>query len=301
MSSYDCRPAAHAYLDLGLAVGELQPCSKIPYGGSRGVYGATKNRDEVERFNPKSNLFVACGSVSGVAVTDVDPRNRGDVALDDLERRHGRFVRAPFQRSGRGDGGHHRFCAYPVGGVRSCDLAPGVELLSDGKYVLVWPSVHPETGGMYMHDQVASIFTMPLAPLPQWVIDIAGRGGTIDYGQPTGASATSFLGTAFRAAGWLGRELPNGKIVAVCPWASEHGVHDGERRGIGADSSAVILPPTEKTPLGAFKCRHGECETRRTRDALAALPDVAVRAALDAHPDLFALARRIVLIDRRPS
>ncbi|HEY6461076.1 MAG TPA: bifunctional DNA primase/polymerase, partial [Polyangiaceae bacterium] len=67
MPAYDCRPAAHTYADLGLHVVELAPLSKEPPYGSRGVYGATVDHDAIERFDPRANLAIRCGAVSGIA------------------------------------------------------------------------------------------------------------------------------------------------------------------------------------------------------------------------------------------
>jgi hypothetical protein len=297
-STYDCRPAAHAYADLNHGVVALSPLSKIPYPGTRGVHDATTDHGAIERFPPSSNLAIACGPIVCI---DKDPRHDGHIALDRLQREHGALGRCPLQITGRGDGGDHHVLLAPPGGLSTCDLAPGLELLSYGRYFLVWPSLHPETRRPYAWDPALSIFTVAPPPAPEWLVRLAGPARRVDYGPATGPAAKSFLGVAFNAAGLLGRELPNGKAIAECPWASDHGVHDGERRGAGDDSSTAILPPTEKTPLGAFRCRHSSCERRRTRDALAVMPDNAVRAAMEAHPDLFALARRIVLLDRRPS
>ena len=72
---------------------------------------------------PDANIAVVTGSVSGIAVLDVDPRARGSQALGRLERRWGTLPRTVEARSG-GGGRHVWFAAreeLPVRGSTAVD------------------------------------------------------------------------------------------------------------------------------------------------------------------------------------
>jgi hypothetical protein len=61
------------------------------------------------------------------------------------------------------------------------------------------------------------------------------------------------LGAAFRAAGWLGRELRPGVFAALCP---NRAAHTGGR---DFDSSTVLFAPEPGKRRGRFFCSHEHC------------------------------------------
>lgn len=119
---------------------------------------------------PRANLAFATGAVSGVVVVDVDPRNGGDLAA--LVAEHGPLPPGPVALTGRGDGGSHRWYRCPEGGLRSGPIAPGVDLLADGKVAVLPPSRHPSpqpgTDGRYRW--VSGTEALELPELPAWVV-----------------------------------------------------------------------------------------------------------------------------------
>jgi hypothetical protein len=265
------------------------------------VRDASSDATLIERWwtrLPNAGVAIACGACSGgLVVLDVDPRNDGDATLRALERVHG-----PLPHTARvvtGGGGEHYYFRAQVGcrGVAvPSTLGPGVDVKTDGGYVVAPPSLHP-IGARYRWDVGALLSETPLAPLPTWIASLASKPVPVRAAAPgpTGTAEESFLGVAFVAAGWAGSDLPDGKLAVRCPWFLEHSLEgDGERRGDGTDSSTAVLPPTTATALGAFRCLHAHCASRSTLDVIRALPVHAIEAAVRSHPRAYgALVRRL--------
>lgn len=132
--------AALAYAAAGWPVVLLAPGSKTPATG-HGVKDATTDPDTIHRWfeaEPTANLGIACGEASGIVVIDIDPRNGGDVSWEELTREHGLPADGwPARTAGLGE---HWFFRWQEG-IRSKKLAPGIDLLSDGRYAVVDPSM----------------------------------------------------------------------------------------------------------------------------------------------------------------
>ena len=136
--------AAASYAARGWAVFPLQPGGKEPLT-PHGFKDASIYPEAIAgwwRRWPAANVAIATGTLSGVAVLDIDPRNGGDESLRDLEARYGPLPDTPTVLTG--GGGQHYYFAIPKGmTVRSRRLAPGVDLKGEGGYVVAPPSVHP--------------------------------------------------------------------------------------------------------------------------------------------------------------
>jgi len=98
------------------------------------------------------------GSVSQRVVVDVDPRNGGT-----LEAAYGLGL-PPTRTVVTGSGGHHLHYRIPVNArVKSRKLADGIEVKGEGGFVVLPPSLHPETGQPYRWQDE----TAPIAELPE--------------------------------------------------------------------------------------------------------------------------------------
>jgi hypothetical protein len=225
----------------------------------------------------RANIGLAAGH--GFWVIDVDPRNGGDRTWNALARANDMLPITPTAETG--GQGHHILFSLPAGmGVRLTALGQGIECLGQGHQIVAAPSVHP-SGRIYKWLPEAHPTNTPIAPTPPWLaarVFCATRERTRETA--IGTAAQSFLGVAFRAANWLGRDLPGGKAAARCPWVETHSADTGG----GADSSAALLPPTREFGLGMFRCLHAHCYDRRLLDVLDALPRAAIQAASTAHP-----------------
>jgi len=172
--------AALSYARRGWPVLPIRAGSKEP-ATAHGVKDATTDEATICRWWatwPRANLGVATGSVSGLVVLDVDPRNGGDESLHDLEARYGPLPDTVTALTG--GGGQHRYFSLPEGvTVRSRVLAPGPELKGDGAYVVAPPSVHP-SGQLYRWELTRGPGDVPLASLPAWLLELAQDGRSPD-------------------------------------------------------------------------------------------------------------------------
>ena len=135
--------AALRYAEWGWCVLPVVPNGKIP-ATAHGVNDATKDPEQIKRWwaqNPNLNIGIACGSASGIVVFDIDPRNGGDASWERWVSDHGPMPDGAMALTA---GGGQHFLAMHADGVRSCKLADGIDLLSDGRYFLVYPSTIEE-------------------------------------------------------------------------------------------------------------------------------------------------------------
>ncbi len=135
-----------------------------------GVNAATKNVDEVARLwreHPHANVGIATGRMSGIIALDVDPRNGGRETSRCLAVELGAPPRTVCADTG-GDG-YHRFFLYPdtpLATRHALDNLPGLDVQSDGAYVVAPPSRHA-SGQLYQWRQNRDPTTLPLAALPE--------------------------------------------------------------------------------------------------------------------------------------
>jgi hypothetical protein len=134
--------AALQYAALGwhvfpCAVGQKKPAT--PHG----FKDATTDEATIRRWwttNPRFNIGLATGEISGIVALDIDPRHYGDMVIEAALDEHGPLPDGYYE-SHTGGGGRHYLFAYD--GEASIDLADGLEVKSDGRYIIVPPSIHP--------------------------------------------------------------------------------------------------------------------------------------------------------------
>ena len=115
---------------------------------------------------PDAHLGILTGHRSRLAVLDIDPRNGGDVALEDFLHHHGPLPETPLVLSG-GGGQHYYFaCEEDLPGYK---LAPGLDLQLTGQQVVAPPSGH-RSGRCYAWEASSHPDDVPLAPLPAWIL-----------------------------------------------------------------------------------------------------------------------------------
>ena len=267
---------AEAYVARGWAVFPLRPRSKAP-ATPHGFKDASRDPGQVQRWfgaGSTYNIGIATGATSKFFAVDVDPRHAGDETLGALERVHGTLPQTV--RSVTGGGGQHILYRQPEGVKLASALGDGVEIKTDGGYIVAPPSVHPDTEKTYAWDLGALPSETPIAEAPGWMLEALTRRDRPPLHPVDGADAAdTVIGHAFELAGMLGRPLPGGKRAVRCPWSHEH----SDDRGRGIDSSTCILPPTTPARWGAFRCQHAHCASRRFDDVMGALPPGHVRAA----------------------
>lgn len=136
--------------------------------GGRGVYDASSDPETVaelwQRAPGAQNIGLALPA--GHVGVDVDPRNGGTLAalgltLDDLG-----TVAAE-----TGGGGWHLIYRIPAGVQLESNIA-GVDLKGAGGYLVVAPSIHPDTGRRYRWIDGRSPFDIPPAPMPDRLLKL---------------------------------------------------------------------------------------------------------------------------------
>ena len=139
--------AAIEYASKGLAVFPVKAKGKNPLTNN-GVKDATTNFDQIERWwkkYPSANIGIACGEVSGgLLVVDLDEKENGISGADSLnqwERENGHLPDS--WRSLTGSGGVHIFYKLNGSTKNRVNLLDGVDIRSDGGYIVAPPSIHP--------------------------------------------------------------------------------------------------------------------------------------------------------------
>lgn len=136
--------------------------AKHPIGplAPRGVLEATQDAKKIEWWwnaRPDANLAIALGD--GVIVIDVDPRNGGARSLADLQNKFGELPITLTAHTG-GAGKHLFFEAEGIANSTGV-LGPGLDVKSDGGYVVASPSRHI-SGNHYSWDHsTAAIARLP--------------------------------------------------------------------------------------------------------------------------------------------
>ncbi len=158
--------AALRYAAHGWPVLPLRERSKLP-ATQHGVKDATTDTATIDRWFhqwPNANIGLACNDLLAV---DIDPRAGGIETFVDLLGDHP-LPDTLKSITGRGDGGMHLIFRAPDFPVKNGELAPGVDVKARDGYLVVPPSVHPDTGGIYTW---ANPEAEPTA-IPDWLLDI---------------------------------------------------------------------------------------------------------------------------------
>jgi Bifunctional DNA primase/polymerase, N-terminal/Family of unknown function (DUF5906)/Primase C terminal 2 (PriCT-2) len=137
-----------------------------------GVKNASKDEATIKRWwavYPKANIGIATGRVSGIVVPDIDGP-RGQAKLAALLSEYGQSLEPKnYVETGRLDGGYHYYFQYPLNAHVPSHKDDGLEVKSDGGYVVAPPSLH-KSGKRYAWRNIES---GPLEPLPRCFIDFA--------------------------------------------------------------------------------------------------------------------------------
>jgi len=161
---------------LGWKLFPCRPVTKKP-AIKNNLNAATDDTAKLEAWAaqfPECNWALATGERSDVDVIDVDRRHNGHLAQRAWEAQ--RLTFPPTRTTETADGTHWYFKHTP--GVRSSTgastkgLAPGVDIRGDGGYVMMPPSIHPDTHKPYKIGELR-----PVAEAPQWLQDkLLGKG-----------------------------------------------------------------------------------------------------------------------------
>ena len=184
-SSNPMLAAALDYSRQGWAVLPVQPNGKAPLGKlvPRGFFNATTDPKTLQQWwtiEPRANIGIRTGAISGLFVLDLDPRNGGDQSLATLEAQYGRLPDT--LQALTGGGGRHLYFVHPGGCLASNLGLPGIDIKGDGGYVVAPPSRHA-SGGMYLWKEGAGPTTTSLSLLPQRLLKQLGSRITTSSGR----------------------------------------------------------------------------------------------------------------------
>lgn len=254
--------AALAYAVRGWPVLPLEPRGKRPLGSlvPHGVKGATTDAATIRGWwtrEPDANVGIATGAAAGFDVLDVDGEE-GAASLAELERKHGPLPTTPEALTG--GGGRHVLFAHADGLRNAVRFAPGLDVRTDGGYVVAAPSVHP-SGRIYTWEVTRDPVDTPLAPWPAWLVaPIAER--------PTLAAVPS-------AGGRCGPEAPiveggrNATLASLAGTMRKRGMaEDSIRAALLAENAARCRPPLTEAEVVRIAGSIAGYEPEATVDAL---------------------------------
>jgi hypothetical protein len=154
---------ALALLARGWSVIPLWPKSKQAMRSWTEFQQRRATPEEVEKWwtdEPEANVGVITGAISGIIVGDVDPRNGGSVEQMQKDAPSEHVVLTP-------GGGAHFYYRHPGGRVRKGKPRPGIDLQSDGCYVVA--------AGSYVkteryEGEYTTLIETALATPPAWLL-----------------------------------------------------------------------------------------------------------------------------------
>lgn len=136
-----------------------------------GVECATTNLAQIRRWWmrwPTANVGGAMGREMQLVALDFDPKNGGDLSLNDLVEAHGDgWLQTLTMKTG--SGGFHFIFQYPAAQVlrnSAGEVGPGVDTRGEGGYIVLPPSIHA-TGNLYELYRV-----VPVIPAPEWLLEV---------------------------------------------------------------------------------------------------------------------------------
>jgi hypothetical protein len=139
--------AAEAASKRGWSVFPLRPESKEPFRGTGGFKEATTDIQKIREWwakTPSANIGLVPGA-SGLLVLDLD----GPVGVENARRLGLLDIRTLSVVTGREDGGRHLYFRHPGGKIGNRPLREKIDVRADAGYVVLPPSVHPDSGRPY--------------------------------------------------------------------------------------------------------------------------------------------------------
>jgi hypothetical protein len=103
---------------------------------------------------------------AGLFVLDGDPRKEGHQDSYRALLADHTFQPTLMTISGRRDGGWHRFYRHPGGRLSTARLGPGFDIKDSAGYVVLPPSIHPDTGHPYIE------VGLPISDPDPWLIEL---------------------------------------------------------------------------------------------------------------------------------
>ena len=198
--------AALDYARMGWQVFPCHPTGHQPLDGRKdatkdrgGFHLATTDEAQIRSWWarwPEAAIGLRTGEASGLFAVDIDPRNGGDISLEDLESGQGSLPETV--ESQTGGGGRHLLFAWP-GRPVPCNtgkVAAGIDIKGDGGYIILPPSAHA-SGRDYCWLIGQEPGDCDITAAPDWLLAM------VDQAPPPGLTSTG-------AVAVVGEEIPEG-------------------------------------------------------------------------------------------
>lgn len=166
------------------------PCHGKRPVTKRGLYDATIDTAQVVSWWaqwPTCNIGTPLGEARWAL--DVDARHNGLDTLHELERSYNQLPRTVTSLTGSGGGSMHLLWATGATPIHNkADLGQGLDVQGPGSYIILPPSIHPDTGQRYAWEADFGPDDLePQAP-PAWLEALVTQGA-----QPTASDACSSI------------------------------------------------------------------------------------------------------------
>ena len=152
------------------------PCTGKRPLTPNGFHDATCDPFQIEiwwRQWPDANIGTPMGA--GRFALDIDPRAGGDDTLFALERTYGQLPHTLLSHTG--GGGNHYLYLEPAGGITNkAHVGQGIDVQGHGSYIILPPSIHPDTGKAYAWDVVDGPDDIAPQDAPDWLLALLTKG-----------------------------------------------------------------------------------------------------------------------------
>lgn len=137
-------------------------------------HAATQDLKQIEEWWtrwPDANIGLPGGTVNQLVIADIDPRHGGKESWNSFCAEYQYHPDTAYVRSGGKDQGVHFYYASGNQPVRTRNpLLPGIDIRATGSYVLLPPSIHPDTHRRYKWE----VGLEHLKTIPDWMVKRIG-------------------------------------------------------------------------------------------------------------------------------
>lgn len=196
---------------------------KIPMT-AHGVKDATTDPQQIAAWWPAgARRNIGARVPRSLLVLDIDPQNGGSLA-ELADTAGGQLPRTLTVHSGRGTGGRHLYFLNPGGPLTSTRLPAGIDVKTETGYLVMPPSLHPDTGQPYRWEDA------PPAPLPPALRKLLRPAEPRRAPRSTPASSTRHASKLSARAAYLAafvQDAPEGTRNGRLFWAACQAIRDG--------------------------------------------------------------------------
>jgi Bifunctional DNA primase/polymerase, N-terminal/AAA domain len=137
-----------------------------------GVYDATRDEATIRAWwTEHSGANIGFALPSGLIGVDLDERADGPLAMQRLEAENTPLPRTLTNLTGSGHGSKHLLFTIPPGIQVRGKLAKVIDIKHVGGYLILPPSIHPDSGQRYMWEDDYGPDDLAPQPMPLWLLE----------------------------------------------------------------------------------------------------------------------------------